>query len=71
MSLNAQKAKVAKMRDQRKKMGETLDWGNEAAVKAFNSFQESLKSEEGKLATLETQASRQQKEWDFDGGWDD
>ena len=52
-------------------MGEKLDWGDQAAVKAFNSFQESLKSEEGKLATLETQASRQQKEWDFDGGWDD
>ena len=49
------------------KKWETLDWGNEAAVKAFNSFQESLKSEEGKLASLETQASRQQKEWDFDG----
>ena len=68
MSLNAQKAKVARMREERKKMGEKVDWGNQAAVQAFNSFQESLKAEENKLASLEKQSNK--KEWDYDGGCD-
>jgi|Dee2metaT_20_FD_contig_31_8485624_length_454_multi_3_in_0_out_0_1 hypothetical protein len=70
MSLNAQKAKVAQMREERKKKGEKVDWGNQAAVQSFNSFQDSLKKEEAKLASMEHEASTK-KEWDFDGGWDD
>ena len=49
-------------------MGEKIDWDNQAAVQAFNSFQESLKAEENKLASLEKQSTK--KEWDFDGDWD-
>ena len=52
MSLNAQKAKSC-FTERGKEKYTYFDWGNEAAVKAFNSFQESLKKEEAKLASLE------------------
>ena len=68
MSTQQQKAKVAQMQAQRKEMGEKLDWGNESAVKAFNAFQDQLKQEESKLATLQKEAK--EGTWDFDGGWE-
>jgi|SaaInlStandDraft_5_1057022.scaffolds.fasta_scaffold132580_2 hypothetical protein len=68
MSAQQQQAKVAQMQARRKEMGEKLDWGDQSAVKAFNAFQESLKQEESKLATLQKEAK--EGSWDFDGGWE-
>ena len=68
MSLNAQRQKVARMEQERKPKAAKVDWDNQGAVQAFNSFQQSLQKEQSKLAEMEKDAK--QGNWDYDGGCD-
>ena len=73
MSVSQQRAKVLQMQGQRKQMGEKLDWDDQAAVSAFNTFQSSLAAEESKLSALEKEereSKNKSQEWDFDGDYD-